>query len=108
MHQLGVCMWVYFALLAFGFFLLCSFAPTRFFCWNMRSSGKRPIKALRTSSSDWVLWLCEDERHLIWWRAARRPWKEITYELGVDRSTAWRQHRLALTKIASRLNAAAA
>ena len=57
---------------------------------------------------DWVLWLCEDERHLIWWRAARRPWKEITYELGVDRSTAWRQHKLALTKIASRLNAATA
>ena len=57
---------------------------------------------------DWVLWLDEDERRLIWWRAARRPWKEITYELGVDRSTAWRQHKLALTKIAARLNAAAA
>jgi len=25
---------------------------------------------------DWVLWLGEDERRLIWWRAARRPWKE--------------------------------
>ena len=57
---------------------------------------------------DWVLWIDEDERRLIWWRAARRPWKEITYELGVDRSTAWRQHKLSLTKIAARLNAAAA
>jgi len=55
---------------------------------------------------DWVLWIEEYERRLIWWRAARRPWKEITYELGIDRSTAWRQHKLALTKIASRLNAA--
>ena len=54
---------------------------------------------------DWVLWLDEDERRLIWWRAARRPWKEITYELGVARRTAWRQHKLALTKIAARLNA---
>ena len=57
---------------------------------------------------DWVLWIDEDERRLIWWRAARRPWKEITYELGVDRSTTSRQHKLALTKIAARLNAAAA
>ena len=57
---------------------------------------------------DWVLWLGEDERRLIWWRAARRPWKEITHELGVDRTTAWRQHKLALTKIAARLNAAGA
>ena len=57
---------------------------------------------------DWVLWIGEDERRLIWWRAARRSWKEITYELGVDRSTAWRQHKLALTKIAARLNAAGA
>jgi hypothetical protein len=54
---------------------------------------------------DWVLWISEEERRLIWWRAARRPWKEITYELGVDRSTAWRQHKLALTKIAARLDA---
>ena len=57
---------------------------------------------------DWVLWLGESERRLIWWRAARRPWKQITHDLGVDRSTAWRQHKLALTKIAARLNAAAA
>jgi hypothetical protein len=57
---------------------------------------------------DWVLWIEQEERKLIWWRAARRPWKEITYELGVDRSTTWRQHKRALTKIATRLNAAAA
>jgi len=52
---------------------------------------------------DWVLWIDEAERRLVWWRAARR-----SYELGVDRSTAWRQHKLALTKIAARLNAAGA
>ena len=54
---------------------------------------------------DWVLWLNEAERKLIWSRAARVPWKQITYEMGVDRSTAWRRHKLALTKIAARLNA---
>jgi hypothetical protein len=57
---------------------------------------------------DWVLWISEDERRLVWGRAARRPWKQITYEIGVDRSTSWRRHKLALTKIASRLNAAGA
>lgn len=57
---------------------------------------------------DWVLWVDEAERKLIWARAARRPWKQITHELGVDRSTAWRRQKLALTKIATRLNAAAA
>jgi hypothetical protein len=53
---------------------------------------------------DWVLWIEEEERKLIWSRAARVPWKQISGELGVDRTTAWRKHKLALTKIASRLN----
>ena len=54
---------------------------------------------------DWVLWINEPERRLIWSRAARVPWKQITFELGVDRSIAWRRWQLALTKIAARLNA---
>ena len=54
---------------------------------------------------DWVLWIEEDERKLVWSRAARRPWKHISYDLGVDRSTAWRRWQIALTKIAARLNA---
>ena len=41
----------------------------------------------------------------IWSRAARVPWKQISGELGCDRTTAWRRWQLALTKIASRLNA---
>ena len=36
---------------------------------------------------------------------ARVPWKAITFEFGCDRTTAWRRWTLALTKIASRLNA---
>ena len=54
---------------------------------------------------DWVLWIEEAERKLVWSRAARVPWKQIGGELGVDRTTAWRRWQLALTKIAARLNA---
>ena len=54
---------------------------------------------------DWVLWIEEDERKLVWARAARRPWKQISVEHSCDRTTAWRRWQLALTKIAARLNA---
>jgi hypothetical protein len=53
---------------------------------------------------DWVLWIGEAERKLIWSRAARVPWKRITTELGCDRTTAWRRWRTALQCIAARLN----
>jgi hypothetical protein len=52
-----------------------------------------------------VLWIEEAERKLVWSRAARVPWKQISGELGCDRTTAWRRWQLALTKIAARLNA---
>lgn len=54
---------------------------------------------------DWVLWIEEAERKLVWSRAARVPWKQISGEFGCDRTTAWRRWQLALTKIAARLNA---
>ena len=54
---------------------------------------------------DWVLWIEESERKLVWSRAARVPWKVISHEHGCDRTTAWRRWQLALTKIAARLNA---
>lgn len=56
-------------------------------------------------TSDWVLWIGVEERKLVWSRAARVPWKQISGELGCDRTTAWRRWQLALTKIAARLNA---
>ncbi len=56
-------------------------------------------------TSEWVLWISVDERKLVWSRAARVPWKQISGELGCDRTTAWRCWQLALTKIAARLNA---
>ncbi len=56
-------------------------------------------------TSDWVLWISVEERKLVWSRAARVPWKQVSGELGCDRTTAWRRWQLALTKIAARLNA---
>ena len=59
----------------------------------------------RNGGMDWVRWIEEPERKLVWSRAARVPWKVITGEMGCDRTTAWRRWQLALTKIAARLNA---
>ena len=56
-------------------------------------------------SFDWMQWLDEGERKLVWSRAARVPWKVISGEMGCDRTTAWRRWQLALTRIAARLNA---
>ena len=72
-----------------------------------------PMRVLPSTSAitrlertfDWMLWISVEERKLIWLRAARVPWKAITWEFGCDRTTAWRRWTLALTKIASRLNA---
>ena len=72
-----------------------------------------PMRVLPSTSAitrleqtfDWMLWISVEERKLIWLRAARVPWKAITFEFGCDRTTAWRRWTLALTKIASRLNA---
>ena len=47
----------------------------------------------------WIIWVDVDERRLIWHRAARRRWKTICWELGCDRSTAWRKWNIALVHI---------
>ena len=54
---------------------------------------------------DWMPWIAVEERKLIWMRAARVPWKTITWEFGCNHTTAWRRWQLGLTKIAARLNA---
>lgn len=55
----------------------------------------------------WIFWLeSEDERRLVWLRAARVPWKPICRRLGCSRTTAHYRYRLALFKIVTRLNAA--
>jgi hypothetical protein len=54
---------------------------------------------------EWMSWLEINERKLIWKRAAKLHWKRICWELGCDRTTAWRKWVLACTKISTTLNA---
>lgn len=52
----------------------------------------------------WMACLEIEERKLVWKRAAKVRWKDICRELGCDRTTAWRQWVIALTKIVTFLN----
>ena len=53
----------------------------------------------------WVLWLPEEQRHLVWLRAEGRGWRTICARLGCDRSTAWRRWQKALERVVAQLNA---
>ncbi len=54
----------------------------------------------------WIFFLDdEEERRLMWLRAARVPWKPICWRLGCGRTTAHYRYRIALMKIVIRLNA---
>ena len=52
----------------------------------------------------WVQWLEVEQRHLVWMRAKRCGWREITIRFACDRSTAWRRWQRALEIVAERLN----
>lgn len=52
----------------------------------------------------WVLWLEEEQRHLVWMRAERHDWKTISRRFGCDRTTAWRRWQKALQRVAVELN----
>jgi len=54
---------------------------------------------------DWIFWLDgEDERRLVWLRAARVPWRPICYRIGCGRTKAWQMWTYALLKVVVRLN----
>lgn len=73
---------------------------------------KMPIKLRATPDAisrleqtfDWMYWIEIEERKLIWKRAAKVRWKMICWEIGCDRSTAWRKWVIALEKVACKLN----
>ncbi|BCO30093.1 hypothetical protein TspCOW1_01960 [Thiohalobacter sp. COW1] len=53
----------------------------------------------------WVLWLGEEDRHLVWMRADGYRWRDICRRFGCDRTTAWRRWQRALLTVAMQLNA---
>jgi Domain of unknown function (DUF6362) len=59
---------------------------------------------LMLETMKWVLWLEEEQRHLVWMRAKRHAWRDITRRFGCDRTTAWRRWNKALQMVADQLN----
>ncbi|BAP88864.1 uncharacterized protein E1O_17330 [Burkholderiales bacterium GJ-E10] len=59
----------------------------------------RMLEAMR-----WMLWLEEEQRHLVWMRAKRYGWRDITIRFACDRTTAWRRWQRALRTVADQLN----
>ena len=53
----------------------------------------------------WIQWLEEEQRHLMWMRTGRHPWRAICRRFGCDRTTAWRRWRRALDLVVERLHA---
>lgn len=56
----------------------------------------------------WVRWLEVEQRHLVWMRAKRYGWRDITIRFACNRTTAWRRWQRALQSVVDRLNEIAA
>jgi hypothetical protein len=52
----------------------------------------------------WVLWLEDEQRHLVWLRAKDIDWKVIARRAACHRTTAWRGWQKALATVTARLN----
>ncbi len=52
----------------------------------------------------WMMWINVAERKLLWKRSAKVRWKSICWELGCNRSTAYRKWHTACEKIVQELN----
>jgi len=48
----------------------------------------------------WMVWLEEEQRHLLWMRAERHPWRKICARMGCDRTTAWRRWKMVIASLA--------
>lgn len=51
----------------------------------------------------WMVGLKEEQRHLLWMRAERYPWRDICARMGCDRTTAWRRWKAYLNDLCERL-----
>ena len=82
--------------------------------WEMLATDERVVCRFPPSPKDveqmlevmlWVQWLEVEQRHLVWMRAKRYGWRDITIRFACDRSTAWRRWQKALEIVATNLNA---
>ena len=53
----------------------------------------------------WIQCLEVEQRKLVWMRARRYGWRDITIRFACDRTTAWRRWQSALRTVADQLNA---
>lgn len=89
-----------------------SFARTEWASFAADESSYRPFppspeaidRMLETMR--WAQWLEVEQRHLVWMRAKRYGWRDITLRFACDRTTAWRRWQRALEVVARRLNEA--
>ena len=51
----------------------------------------------------WMVCLEEEQRHLLWMRAERYPWRDICARMGCDRTTAWRRWKAYLNDLCEKL-----
>ncbi len=82
--------------------------------WELQSQEKLPIRLGPPNATQitqmeealgWLWWLEPNERNLVWMRAGGVRWKVICYSIGYSRETMRTKHKIALTKICTRLNA---
>ena len=81
--------------------------------WEAFAASEREYKPFPPSPVDidrmletmrWVQWLEVEQRHLVWMRAKRYCWRDISIRFACDRTTAWRRWKDALGEVARRLN----
>lgn len=87
--------------------------PIVYTAWELMAQEKLPMRLGPPSASaisrmektfDWIFWLEEDERKVVWLRASKVRWKQICYRMGWGKTKAREQWTMALIKITWRLN----
>jgi len=81
--------------------------------WERMSADERPKMHFQPSPAEvdamlevmrWVQWLELDQRHLVWMRAKRYGWREISIRFACCTKTAQRHWQVALQSVAQRLS----
>ena len=82
--------------------------------WERMSADEQPKMHFQPSPSEvdamlevmhWVQWLEVEQRHLVWMRAKRYGWREISIRFGCCTKTAQRHWARSLQSVTDQLNA---